>query len=86
LRRLYFEEDVRVFESEPVAFRCKCSRERVANMLRSLGEDEVLDILRAEGGVHVKCEFCNQGYDFDEVDVAQLFVPETSPETPPTLH
>ncbi len=86
LRRLYFEEDVRVFESEPVAFRCKCTRERVANMLRSLGEDEVLDILRTEGGVHVKCEFCNQGYDFDEVDVAQLFLPETSPDTPPTLH
>ena len=71
--RLYHEEDIRIFEEEPVCFRCSCSRDRVANMLRTLGLDEVRDILREQGSVRVACEFCNQKYEFDSVDTEQLF-------------
>ncbi len=73
LHRLYHEEDVRLFDAEPVAFRCSCSRERVSNMLRSLGENEVQDILSEQGSVEVACEFCNQKYSFDSVDAAGVF-------------
>ena len=41
LRRLFHEEDVRLFEPGPVFFQCTCSRERVSGILRSLGEAEV---------------------------------------------
>ena len=37
LRRLFAEDDVRIFESSPVFFRCRCSRERVVGMLRGVG-------------------------------------------------
>lgn len=86
MHRLFHEEDVRVFESQAVSFRCSCSRERVANMLRSLGADEVHDILAEQGAVEVACEFCNQRYDFDQVDVEQLFTGEHQPHVPPTRH
>ena len=42
LRRLFAEDDVRMFRSAPVFFRCRCSRARVANMLRALGCQVVL--------------------------------------------
>ncbi|HEX2493788.1 MAG TPA: Hsp33 family molecular chaperone HslO, partial [Steroidobacter sp.] len=45
LRRLFAEDDVRLFESTPVFFRCRCSRERVTSMLRALGAEEVRSIL-----------------------------------------
>lgn len=86
LKRLFFEEDVRLFESEPVCFRCTCNRERVANMLRSLGSDEVHTILLEQGQVEVACEFCNQKYQFDAVDVEQLFAAAVPPDTPATYH
>jgi molecular chaperone Hsp33 len=73
LHRLYHEEDVRVFEAQPLSFRCSCSRERVAAMLRMLGLDEVRAILRERGAVEVNCEFCNRGYRFDRVDAEQVF-------------
>ncbi len=82
IRRLFHEEDVRLFEAEPVCFRCSCSRERVANMLRALGSGEVHGILDEMGQVEVACEFCNQKYVFDAVDVDQLFaagVPHDAP-------
>ncbi len=74
IRRLYPEEDVRVFDPVPVVFRCSCSRERVAAMLRMLGHEEVRAALDEQGKIDVQCEFCNQHYGFDEIDVAQLFV------------
>lgn len=86
IHRLYHEEDVRVFDAEPVCFRCSCSRERVANMLRNLGPDEVHDILAEQGAIDVACEFCNQKYRFDAVDAGQLFVAGVSPGTPSTHH
>lgn len=77
LRRLFWEERLLRFapqrgESGP-RFACSCSRERVGNMLRSLGIDEVQGILDERGSIEVGCEYCGQQYHFDAVDAAQLF-------------
>jgi molecular chaperone Hsp33 len=82
IHRLYHEEDVRVFEIEPLKFYCPCSRERVAAMLKSLGKEEVESILEEQGKINVACEFCNHKYDFDVVDAEQLFSSEI--QTPPS--
>ncbi|MEO8938012.1 MAG: Hsp33 family molecular chaperone HslO [Burkholderiaceae bacterium] len=73
MRRLFWEETLAVYDPVPCAFRCSCTRERVAAMLISLGEREVDETLTEMGGIHVDCEFCNKSYDFDTVDCAQLF-------------
>lgn len=73
IRRLYHEEDVRMFEAEHVSFRCSCSRERVANMLLSLGADEVKSMIEELSNIEVACEFCNHKYSFDAVDTEQIF-------------
>jgi molecular chaperone Hsp33 len=73
MRRLFWEETLAVYDPAPCAFRCTCTRERVAAMLVSLGEGEVDDMLSEMGHVHVDCEFCNKSYEFDTVDCAQLF-------------
>jgi len=86
LHRLYHEQDVRLFEAEPVSFRCSCSRERIETMLRGLGYSEVQDILEEQGSVSVNCEFCAQIYGFDRVDVERLFAAADQPEIPQTRH
>jgi molecular chaperone Hsp33 len=73
LTRLFHEEDLRLFEPEPVAFRCGCSRERIAETLRALGRSEVEAIVAEQGSVQVTCEFCNRDYGFDAVDARELF-------------
>lgn len=73
LRRLFAEDDVRMFEAAPVFFRCRCSRERVETMLKTLGRDEIEGVLEERGSVEVRCEFCSRAYRFDAVDVGALF-------------
>lgn len=73
LQRLFAEDDIRMFESSPVFFRCRCSRERVIGMLQSLGADELRSLLaERDGNVEVRCDFCNRAYQFDAVDVEHL--------------
>lgn len=77
LKRLFWEEPVRHFEPTRARFRCTCSRLKVGNMLRMLGREEVESIVRDEGSVQTHCEYCNERYEFDAVDVAQLFASPT---------
>lgn len=84
IHRLYHEEDIRMFEAERVSFKCRCSRERVANMLLSLGADEVKKMLQELDKIEVACEFCNHNYVFDAIDTEQLFSSDVAHQTPKT--
>jgi len=86
IRRLYGEEDVRLFDTQHVAFRCSCSRERVARMLKMLGRDEVQSVLDEQGRAEVICEFCNRHYHFDKVDAEQVFASEVVLDGSPSVH
>jgi molecular chaperone Hsp33 len=81
LRRLFAEDDVRMFQSAPVFFRCRCSHERVGNMLKALGRVEVESVLEEFGQVEVRCEFCSRAYRYDAVDCAVLFAGEAHART-----
>jgi molecular chaperone Hsp33 len=70
---MFGADEVRVFGGHEVSHQCRCSRERVANVLRSLGIDEVRSVLQEQGAVTVTCEFCQKPYRFDTIDTEQLF-------------
>ena len=72
LFRLFHEEGVRVFDAHPLRAKCRCSEDRVTNMLRSLPRDEIED-MAVNGVVSVTCEFCNRSYVYDEQRREELY-------------
>ena len=72
--KLFSEDDVRVYRSRAVKFRCRCSQARAEDVLKLLGEQEARDTLAAEGVIEVICEYCGRERRFDAVDVERLFV------------
>lgn len=74
LHRLFWQEELRLFDDvlQPY-FCCSCSRERVADMLRGLGQEEVDHIMHEQGKADVTCDFCGALYSFDPVDLQTLF-------------
>lgn len=85
MRRLFHEESRRVFPPSKLAFYCPCSRERVAEVLISLGEEEIEQMAEEPEDTEVRCQFCNQLYRFDRLDLAALVRGEAS-QTEPTVH
>lgn len=69
LFRLFHEDGVRVFTRQGVEAKCRCSRDRVDNVLHSLAPGE-LDDMWVDGEIVVTCEFCNTRYVFTPKDIA----------------
>lgn len=74
--RVFYEEQLRTYEAEPITFFCSCTPERVGAALKMLGREEVESILEEMGQIEVKCHFCGKPYIFDPIDSAQLFLAE----------
>jgi len=72
MNRLFHAESRRQFPARPLQFYCPCSRERVLEVLRGLGAAELEDMISQGEAVEVRCEFCNEAYDFDLLDLADL--------------
>jgi len=73
IRRLFWEETLLTFPAQDVEWSCPCTRDRVTNMLRMLGRDEIQEILSERDHIDVACNFCGKPYRFDAVDCASLF-------------
>jgi len=88
IHRLFWEETLVAFDPLAVRWHCPCTRERVASMLRTLGQEEINSILAERGQVDVACDFCGKPYEFDSVDCATLFSSGAAPtaDEPPTVH
>ncbi|MBS3804304.1 MAG: Hsp33 family molecular chaperone HslO [Oleiphilaceae bacterium] len=73
LYRLFNEETVRMFDADPVAFRCSCSRERTLSALQAIGQDECYSIIEERGAIDMDCQFCHAKYQFDRTEIDRLF-------------
>ncbi len=74
LRRLFWTEHLQVASDDAVMFYCNCSRDRTNAMLLSLGQDECMDIIKAEGKIDVRCQFCNRTQSYTKEDIEELFM------------
>jgi len=84
LTRLFHEETVRVFERQPVTNDCPEDWEKVRNMLRTLGREEVYGALKEHGAILIRDDLANHEYRFDKAAIDALF--SNVPDTPPSVH
>jgi molecular chaperone Hsp33 len=73
LYRLYNETDIRVFDPKITRFQCRCTLEKMKQVIKILGEKEALGLIEEQGSIDINCDFCNQHYSFDPIDVTLMF-------------
>lgn len=72
LYRLFHEENLQTYQLRPLSRGCRCSRERIERILKSLPRDEVLE-MQVEGEVVMTCEFCNIDFHFDRDSIERIY-------------
>ena len=77
LKRLFHEEGVRVFEPRALAKECRCSLERVENVLNMMSLDDI-DYMEQNGRISMKCEFCSHEYLFDAKEIRRKMKPSSN--------
>ncbi|MDP3386493.1 MAG: Hsp33 family molecular chaperone HslO [Eubacteriales bacterium] len=64
--------ELNITEKALVSYRCDCSFERMREVLVSLGEKEIEDIIEEDKKAEIHCHFCNKKYQFDEDDLKDM--------------
>lgn len=64
LTRLFHEEGVRVFDPKPLMHACRCSEEKVENVVMMMPQDDREEIVE-DGVIKLTCEFCSKDYVLD---------------------
>ena len=82
LHRLFHQENLQELGQRDLQFGCSCSRERVAEVLFTLGRDEAMAAVDAgsNGEAEIRCEFCGERYHFNAEQIGALFT-APSPNT-----
>jgi molecular chaperone Hsp33 len=73
LHRLFHAERPRQFARRAFTARCRCSRQRIDRVLRSIKREELDDLRDKSGRVVVKCEFCSTEYAYDDRDLDRIY-------------
>lgn len=78
LTRLFHDESCRLFEAHTVEFGCVCSAEKSLDAVKSLGQDDVQELIneqqnKGEDSLVIDCHFCFQRYEFNFEQVQGLF-------------
>ena len=72
LEAVLAELELEILETEPVSYRCYCSRERVTSTLISLGKKELQEIVEEKETIHIECQFCDTIYDFSPDEIQEI--------------
>lgn len=72
LHEVLGKENVKILDEMPVTFNCQCSRERITNVITSLGTDEISDMIETDGKAEAECHFCNEKYHFSKENLEEI--------------
>ena len=65
--------EMKRFDATDIEYKCACSKERMDGIIKSLGKNEVKDIINTQGSVEIRCEFCSGVYTYTKEDVDAIF-------------
>lgn len=69
LYRLFHERGARVFDAQPLTDRCRCSRDRLKDLLGQFSAEEITDMTLEDGRITVTCEFCSTTYIYERSEI-----------------
>ncbi|MFZ3579250.1 Hsp33 family molecular chaperone HslO [Virgibacillus sp. DJP39] len=72
LQKLFGDEEVKILETLPITFKCKCSKERIEQAISGLGNEEIEKMIDEDHGAEATCHFCNEIYQFNEQELELL--------------
>ena len=69
LRRLFHAEGLALGRPRALAYGCRCSRARLAEVLAGFGDRDLDHMAQEDGAITMTCEFCNLDFRFARAEV-----------------
>jgi molecular chaperone Hsp33 len=72
LKQIFGNISLDILSTQPLAFKCNCSKARMKKALVALGVDDLLEMSRELEATEVLCEFCRARYSFRPEEIKRL--------------
>ncbi len=72
LKKIFSGMEIEVLERREPKLVCDCSKQRLEQVVISLGAQEIQDMIEKDNGAQITCRFCNKAYDFTADELEQL--------------
>lgn len=72
LSDVFPSDSIRLDVPRDIQFECTCTKGRCAEVLKTISEEDLADLLASNDSIQVNCEFCGFGYVFDRDDISSL--------------
>ena len=66
------EFQVETLEFRDIRWECDCCEERLEQVLMTIGEDDLSEIIREDGQAELVCQFCEKKYFFDKAHLESI--------------
>lgn len=74
MKKLLPDFDMKVLDKTKVEYSCDCTRERIQDVLKSIGKKEIEAMIEEDGKAEVVCHFCNTNHQFSREELEKLIV------------
>lgn len=72
MEALFGEFEMEILDRKPIEYKCNCSREKIEEVLISLGKEEIQNIIVEDEKAEIVCHFCNGKYNFSKEELINL--------------
>lgn len=77
LKKIFSGMKLDILEDYHPRYLCDCSRERLEQVVISLGREEIEDMIKKDNGATLTCHFCNKVYQFSADELKDLLTSAT---------
>ena len=72
LEQIFEGMEMEILEEQQPLWQCDCSKERLEEVVISLGKHEIQDMIEKDDGAEIVCRFCNKKYWFSAEELKRL--------------
>lgn len=74
LNIIFKDFEMQILEKKEIQYKCDCSKEKIREVIKSLGKKEIKDMIEEDHGAEVVCHFCNTKHIFDEKELEKIMI------------
>jgi molecular chaperone Hsp33 len=69
--------DCKLLATEPVAYKCDCSKAKYAKILATLKTEQLQTMIKEDHGAELTCSFCGNKYHYDQEELKDILAKKT---------
>lgn len=74
LNIIFKDFEMQILEKKEIQYKCDCSKEKIKEIIKSLGKKEIQDMIEEDQGAEVVCHFCNTNHKFDDKELEKIMI------------